>query len=312
MTTINLPFAASATRRVPTADELANGYGCGDADLQLFDYLAWWLTGQVATAITEGGLTVDDALLPRLAQAIQSGRSTYAVATGTANAWTVAPSLAVPAYAAGRALWIIAPATNTSTTVNANVSGLGNRRIKKANGADPQVSDLVSGQAYLTLDDGTNIRVVSPLPSDRLAELYLGFHGDPVSQSFANNTLTKVAAYTGIVNNLPGASESAGIITIGTTGYYQVTANMAALMPTGSNYSYVVAVSKTDAGGLPTLSIAALPVSATTASITSTLAGGASGLAKLTAGDRVGAFFTHNQGSSQNMSISLDIEFRGS
>lgn len=169
MATINLPFAASATRRAPDTDELANGYGCGPADIQLFDYLAWWLTGQISTAITEGGLTVDDALLPRLAQAIQSGRSTYAVATGTANAWTVAPTLAVPAYAAGRVLNIIAPATNTSTTVNMNVSGLGNRRIKKADGSDPAVSDLVSGVAYRTIDDGTNIRVLTALPSDIIA-----------------------------------------------------------------------------------------------------------------------------------------------
>lgn len=166
MAALNFPFAASATRRAPTSGELADGYGCGDADLELFDYLAWWFSGQIAHAITEGGLTVDDADLSRLALAIQSGKSTYAVATGTANAWTVAPSLAVPAYAAGRVLNIIAPATNTSTTVNANISTLGNRRIKKADGTDPAVGDLVGGKVYQTIDDGTNIRVLNTLASD--------------------------------------------------------------------------------------------------------------------------------------------------
>jgi len=168
MATITLPFAASATKRVPDGDELANGYGCGDADLQLFDWLAWWLTGQIGGAIDAGGLSVDDTLLTRLAHAIQSGKSNYAVATGTANAWTVAPNLAVPTYGSGRPLNIIAPATNTSTTVNMNVSGLGNRRIKKADGTDPAIGDLVSGKIYPTIDDGTNIRILTPLPSEML------------------------------------------------------------------------------------------------------------------------------------------------
>lgn len=108
-------------------------------------------------------------LVRDFARSIQRGTFAYVVATGTANAWTVAPTPALAAYAAGRVLNIIAPATNTSTTVNANISTLGNRRIKKANGADPAVGDLVSGQIYATIDDGTNIRVLSLLPSDALA-----------------------------------------------------------------------------------------------------------------------------------------------
>jgi hypothetical protein len=121
---------------------------------------------EVLNAIVAGGLTPSGATLTQLAQAIQAGKSTYAVATGSANAWTVAPNLAVPAYAAGRVLNIIAPATNTSATVNMNVSGLGNRRIKKADGSDPAIGDLVSGRVYATIDDGTNIRVLTTLPSE--------------------------------------------------------------------------------------------------------------------------------------------------
>lgn len=165
MANISLPFGASATRRAPSA-ELTSGYPCGPLDRDLDNWLEWWVTGQIAAAIDAGGLTVDDTILLRLAQAIQSGKSNYAVATGTANAWVVAPNLAVPAYAAGRVLNIVAPATNTSTTVNMNVSGLGDRRIKKADGTDPAIGDLVSGKVYATIDDGTNIRILSMLPSD--------------------------------------------------------------------------------------------------------------------------------------------------
>ncbi len=124
---------------------------------------------ELVALITAAGLTPTDAVLTQVAQAVQKGLN-YAVATGTANAWVVAPNLAVPAYAAGRVLNIIAPATNTSTTVNMNVSTLGNRRIKKSDGSDPAVGDLVSGKVYVTIDDGTNIRVLNFLPSDLAAQ----------------------------------------------------------------------------------------------------------------------------------------------
>lgn len=116
--------------------------------------------------VRKSSVTADNTDDDLLAKAIASGSLIYVVATGTANAWVVAPNLAVPAYAAGRVLNIVAPATNSSTTVNMNVSGLGNRRIKKSDGSDPAIGDLVSGQVYATIDDGTNIRILSMLPSD--------------------------------------------------------------------------------------------------------------------------------------------------
>jgi hypothetical protein len=252
------------------------------------------------------------------ARTLQGGKFKYAVATGTANAWAVAPTPALAAYAAGRVLWVKAPATNTATTVTVNISGLGTRPLKKGDATDPAIGDLISGRWYPTIDDGTNVCVVSTLPSEvnsitqRLAQPYLGFHGDPVSQAFTTGTQSRITSYTSVTNNLPGASQSSGVITIGTTGFYAVTANMAALMPNPvSNYGYVISVSKVDGSNNPISSIAALPVSASTAIVPGSLAGAASGIAKLTAGDKIAAFFQHNQGSTQNMSISLDVEFRG-
>lgn len=121
---------------------------------------------ELIALITAAGLTPSEADLTQVAKAVQSGKMNYAVATGTANAWIVAPEFAVAVYAAGRVLNVIAPAANTSTTVNVNVSGLGNRRIKKADGNDPAVGDLISGKCYATIDDGTNIRILGDLPSD--------------------------------------------------------------------------------------------------------------------------------------------------
>lgn len=71
MANLLLPFGASAPRRVPTADELANGYGCGEADLELFNWMAWHLTGQIGTVVTNVGLANDDADLARLDTAIR-------------------------------------------------------------------------------------------------------------------------------------------------------------------------------------------------------------------------------------------------
>lgn len=268
------------------------------------------LRGVVRTAGSVPATNLDDLLL---AKAMASGHATYAVATGTANAWTVAPALAVPAYAAGRVLNIIAPATNTSTTVNADISTLGNRRIKKADGTDPRVGDLVSGTVYATIDDGTSIRILTPLPSDRLAQPYLGFHGDPLTLSIPNNAQTLVSGYTGITNNLPGASHTGGVITIGTTGFYQVTANMQSLLSdyVASNYGASITVSKVNGSNVPTVSVAACPIEVLPSNLANSRAAAASGIAKLTAGDRIAAFFAQNRGSAQNVSISLDVEFRG-
>ncbi|MCO5092071.1 hypothetical protein [Bosea sp. (in: a-proteobacteria)] len=164
MANISLPFGASATRRAPSA-ELTSGYPCGPLDRDLDNWLEWWVTGQLARAMTAAGLTVDDADLDRLGRTIQQ-QMNYAVATGTANAWVVTPPLAPLAYGFGLPLDIVCPATNTSTTVNANVSTLGNKRVKKRDGTDPAVGDLVAGTLYRTVHDGTNIRVMAFLPSD--------------------------------------------------------------------------------------------------------------------------------------------------
>lgn len=88
------------------------------------------------------------------------------VATGTANAWAVTTAPTVAAYAAGRPLWIKAPATNTLTTVTINISGIGTRPLMKADATAPAIGDFVSGRWYPTIDDGTNVCVISTLPSD--------------------------------------------------------------------------------------------------------------------------------------------------
>ena len=123
-------------------------------------------------------------LTTKIAQTIQAGMFSYVAATGTANAWVLSPTPAVPSYSAGRVLWVIPPATNTSTTVNVNISTLGDRRIKKSDGNDPAIGDLVSGKAVPTIDDGTSIRVIGALASD---------YSQPMNQEFITASKSFVA-----------------------------------------------------------------------------------------------------------------------
>jgi hypothetical protein len=186
------------------------------------------LKAQLLTVFQESGISIDDADA-MLAYAIQSGGLNYALATGTANAWVVNPALALPAYAAGRVLWIRAPATNTNTAVNMDVSGLGNRRVKKADGSDPAITDIVSGRWYPTFDDGTSICIVTPLPSDARAAV-LSTGECQLQLSGANLQLSRKNGSQIVVNGAPVVIPVAGP-TLAATG--------AAANTTYSIYAYV-------------------------------------------------------------------------
>ena len=146
MAAINLPFAASATRRAPTTDELANGYGCGDADLELFDWMGWWTTGQIANAVSASGLVIDDTDILRLAKAMRSQAMNYRAAGGTANALTVALDPAPAAWSDlnGMPLRLRIGTTN-SGAATLNVNGLGAKNIRTLAGAALSAGDLFAG-----------------------------------------------------------------------------------------------------------------------------------------------------------------------
>lgn len=163
MTAINLPFAASATKRAPTTDELANGYGCGDADLELFDWLAWWQTGQIANAITKSGLAIDDTDLLRLAKAIRSQAMNYVgTVGGTANAITATldPAPAALADLIGVPLRLKIASSNTgAATFNPNA--LGATPLRKGNGDTLESGYLVAGEIVEVIYDGSQFRIAN-------------------------------------------------------------------------------------------------------------------------------------------------------
>jgi hypothetical protein len=93
----------------------------------------------------------------------QKGAEISGSTTGSANAYVFTPSPALAAYAAGMTFRLKANFTN-SGAATLNISGLGAVAIKKLDGATALVSgDIVSGQEFFVIHDGTNFQMLSPV-----------------------------------------------------------------------------------------------------------------------------------------------------
>ncbi|MDP3410334.1 hypothetical protein [Bosea sp. (in: a-proteobacteria)] len=264
------------------------------------------------------GGTPSNADFTLVAKAIQSGALNFAVATGTANAWVIDLPLAPLAYAAGLPLEVIAPATNTATTVNANVEGLGNRRIKRRDGTDPAIGDIIGGTAYPMLDDGTNLRILTPLPSDivaaqRAAPTY-GLEAASATNTIASAGFpaSLISVYGSVVNGLAASTFTGGILTIAAAdaGLYSLSALLTTNMPkagasgTAATYAATLYIDRSTDGGATYLSQAAGQTTSSSVSILGPFLA-ASATVRLAAGDKIRASGGHNAGVSLNMPVAL-------
>ncbi|MBF0602926.1 MAG: hypothetical protein HQL07_04440 [Nitrospirae bacterium] len=84
----------------------------------------------------------------------------YAVDGGSTNALTVNPFPAWSAYAEGQTLWVKVANTNTGAA-NINVSGLGVKSIKNADGSELGASQLYSGGIYMLCYNGTHFQRIA-------------------------------------------------------------------------------------------------------------------------------------------------------
>lgn len=175
MAAINLPFGASAARRPPTTGELASGFPCGEADQELFNWLGWYQTGQIGGAISNSGITPDDANADQLSVAIRSQSLNYVAAVGgTANALTVTltPAPASLSALVGVPIRLKIATTNTAAGT-LSVNGLTATSITRPSGVTLQSGDLLSGGIVTVVYDGTVFRALS-LPN-------FGVTGTPLS-----------------------------------------------------------------------------------------------------------------------------------
>jgi hypothetical protein len=243
--------------------------------------------------------------------------------SGTADALVFDPLSIMPsAWVAGQIYFVTKGAAANATTTPTFNNGVSAKTITSRIGAALAAGDLPANAELMLYFDGTHVRNMGVVAADfsgqlnaaKLTTPYLGFHANGASTNYANGLTLVSNLGTIAANNLPGTSESGGIFEIGTTGYYQVTANLLTLMPnySGTPYGYAISVSICTSGGSPTASIAAETVFVGSGSLNSGQAGGASGIAHLAAGSYLAAFLNHNLGSTINsIIISLDIEFLG-
>jgi len=113
------------------------------------------------TLTADGTATQDVATINQLQNNAPAFQATD---TGTANAYVIALSPAVTAYAAGQAFTF--KAANASTTASTlNVNTIGTKAIKKLNDQDIASGDIESGSIVSVVYDGTSFQMTSQLAS---------------------------------------------------------------------------------------------------------------------------------------------------
>lgn len=85
----------------------------------------------------------------------------HAADTGAANAYVVAPSPSLTAYAAGQIV-MLKPANASTGAATINVSALGVKSIKLLDGANPAAGALATTGVYALVYDGTNFVLLNP------------------------------------------------------------------------------------------------------------------------------------------------------
>lgn len=89
----------------------------------------------------------------------QDNEGKYYVTTGSSNAYVVTPTPAITAYVAGLSFYINPNFSNTGAAT-LNVSGLGTKAITKLGTTALASGDIVSGQIYEVIYDGTQFQLI--------------------------------------------------------------------------------------------------------------------------------------------------------
>lgn len=107
---------------------------------------------------------IGGAYIEKLALDAQSGKWTYVIAGGSANALTASLIPAPSLLAAGMSIRIRAVNNNTGPAT-LNVNGLGTKSIVRANGSLIEANDIIAGQVVDLSYDGTNFQVSNLNPA---------------------------------------------------------------------------------------------------------------------------------------------------
>ena len=117
----------------------------------------------------EAGLTRDGANLAQLLQALRSGKLTFFVDEGTADALAVTLRTPLASLAAGVELTILKGAAANATATPKLSVGTSALPLVKADGTALAIGDLPANTVFAVRSDGTNFRVLGLVPSQVLA-----------------------------------------------------------------------------------------------------------------------------------------------
>jgi hypothetical protein len=114
------------------------------------------------TLVADGTAKTDAATVNQIQS---NGPAFQATDTGTANAYVIALSPAITAYAAGQEITFKAGAAST-TASTLNVNTLGTKALKKLHDQDIASGDIETGSIVTAVYDGTNFQVTSQLATE--------------------------------------------------------------------------------------------------------------------------------------------------
>lgn len=123
-----------------------------------------WLDGNYKINLTDSnGVQQAGWPVDNVSSISSGGVSEYAVTTGSANTYVLAPAPAIVSYTAGTSFTVNINATNTGPST-INVSSLGTQALVVAPNYPLAGGELISGNIYRIVYDGTNFQVLNPTP----------------------------------------------------------------------------------------------------------------------------------------------------
>ncbi len=175
--------------RGPLASELESGYPCGEADRELFNWVAGWPIGNIWNMILRSGITPDTDKLLDLAKAIQSQKVNFGSVGGTPNAITGTLSPAPNSLSAGLSV-VLNITTPNSGPATLNLNGSGAIQVVNLFGSPLTGRELI-GPVRFTYD-GTKwwAGVMQPVLTANLT-----FYVNAATGNNSNNGVTPATAF---------------------------------------------------------------------------------------------------------------------
>ncbi|SEL39356.1 hypothetical protein SAMN04515666_103612 [Bosea lupini] len=147
----------NADKRMPTNSEVENGFGCGPADIHLFNGMMNAYYAELGALMIRAGLTPSNADMEQVFRAVRQFGGEYYVAGGSANALTITPGLAF----ANNAQMIGVPIRVKIAATNTGAATLNTLPIVRQDGTALRKNDLLAGDIREMYFDGTSWRLFS-------------------------------------------------------------------------------------------------------------------------------------------------------